>query len=437
LQSAAFVPSLFLEASSFAASLQQQGRLDVPAAPPGGDPAGLPAWQQSQGGLSGGAVAEMLDSMAAGRLELRPHRVRITPHLSAAAAAAAEAEGSTSWALQTAELEVKVPVRVTAVRRGGAGGGSEGSAAEGSAAEGSAAGGGAAAAAAEEHEGEGMGASADAPAAAAGTTAEERAGSAASTGGLTLGKLKFTHQERVLFQPSMVASSNEVASAAVAACHAAAAASGVSAAAFDGALAALRSAGCDGLSQRQLADALQQQAAGGSSGGNAAAAGTAERLVEQLLLHGLARSICGFSGRRYAASEHSQGLLAFPFVVGEAEAAQLEDAGAQTEAARRQLLLVWRAKFCREVQRLVREQGLPPSGHLQPCIDVPVRPWVDHHGNVNSQLWEGLVHRALAAAARQPGARVLVATVAMHACILVVDGGWLLGLHGLHSRVQL
>jgi hypothetical protein len=56
------------------------------------------------------------------------------------------------------------------------------------------------------------------------------------------------------------------------------------------------------------------------------------------------------------------------------------------------------------VQRLAAALCLPAGGHLQPSLDVPVRPWVDHHGRLNTQLWSSLVKKALAAAARQPGA---------------------------------
>lgn len=419
-QSAGFPPSIFEEAAAAAGALQKHRRLDVPAAASGGAGAaeeGVAAEQQGQqpsggGRVPGGTVAELLGRMAAGRLVLRPHKVRATPRLSAAAAAAADSGGPASLEHYTAELDVKVAVRAAAVpsahQPAPAAGGSEGSAAGGGCAP-------AAAAAGEER----------AEAAGEAETAAEVA-----VGGLA-GSLRYTRQDQVLFQPSLVAASGEVCAQAQAACRAAAAAGGVAAAgAFDAALAALREAGAAGLSLRQLASALHQ--AGGSKGAGAGAALPArrqvgQRLAEHLLLHGLARAVCSFEGKRYAAAEHSQALLAFPHLplpqpsAPAAAPAQLAGSGAhhpqqqeggqqeqeeeQGGQAGEQRLREWRQSMAREVGRLAAALGLPAGGRLQPCLDVPLRPWVDHHGRLNSRLWEALVRKALAAAARQPGAR--------------------------------
>lgn len=47
--------------------------------------------------------------------------------------------------------------------------------------------------------------------------------------------------------------------------------------------------------------------------------------------------------------------------------------------------------------------ALPAPGHPQPLADVPLRPWVDHHGRINQDLWVGLVQRAVCAAMQCPG----------------------------------
>lgn len=397
-QSLGFPSSIFGEASAFAACLQQHRRIDISAtaeeaAAPTDALASPSAVEAAQSGeLRSGTVAELLGRMAAGRLVLKAHRVKATPKLSAAAAAAAEAAGS-SIGQHTSELEVRISLRavVAAPQHAAlAGGGSEGSAAGGggNGVRGTAAAAAAAAAAEEEMEGGGSEGGGEAP----GPTAAAAAGQGGAASKLSA--LKYSRQELVLFQPSLVACSSDVRALAESACRFAAAASGISSAAFGAALAALRAAGTAGISRHRLAAALA------STGGSSAAAG---QLVEHLLLHGLARSMSEFAGRRYVAAEHSQCLLAFPHIALPAPAQQDATAEAQ-QAQQESQLQQWRQKMAAELGRLAEAQRLPPSGSLQPCLDVPVRPWVDHHGRLNSRLWEALACKALAAAARQPGA---------------------------------
>lgn len=397
-QSLGYPPTIFGEASAFAATLQQHRKIDISAtaeepAPPVDALASPSAAAASQSGeLSGGKVAELLGRMAAGRLVLKVHRVKTTPKLSAAGAAAAAAGSAVEQ--HTAELDVSIPLRavVAAPQHAAlAGGGSEGSAAGGGGGRvrGTATAAAAAAAAAEEDAQE-SGGEAPGPAAAAGAAPAADGQASADS---RLSALKYTRQELVLFQPSLVACSSEVREQAESACLLAVAACDIGSAAFGTALAALRAAGTAGVSSRRLAAALA------SAGGSAAAGG---QLVEQLLLHGLARSVSGFAARQFVAAEHSQCLLAFPHIA--LPAAPQQGAPADQQAQQEAQLLQWREKMASEVSRLAAAQGLPPSGSLQPSLDVPVRPWVDHHGRLNSQLWEALVRKALAAAAQQPGA---------------------------------
>lgn len=396
LQSLGYPPTIFGEASAFAATLQQHRKIDISAtaeepAPPVDALASPSAAAASQSGeLSGGKVAELLGRMAAGRLVLKAHRVKTTPKLSAAGAAAAAAGSAVEQ--HTAELDVSIPLRavVAAPQHAAlAGGGSEGSAAGGGGGRvhGTAA---AAAEAAEEEDAQESGGEAPGPAAAAGAAPAAGGQAGASS---RLSALKYSRQELVLFQPSLVACSSEVQAQAESACRLAAAACDIGSVAFGAALAALRAAGTAGVSSRRLAAALA------SAGGSAAAAG---QLVEQLLLHGLARSVSGFAARQFVAAEHSQCLLAVPHIA--LPAAPQQGAPADQQAEQEAQLQQWREKMSTEVSRLAAAQGLPPSGSLQPCLDVPVRPWVDHHGRLNRQLWEALVRKALAAAAQQPGA---------------------------------
>lgn len=358
-------------------------------------------------------MAALLGGVAAGQVALRPHRLQAEPQLSAEDAVAVDSGGLQG---HLAPLLVEVPVRATlAAPRHAvlAAGGSEGSAAGGERGGGTAAAAQAAAAARGETLERDTAGEVSSQAAAAGEVVGEAAGEAPSptkaSGGSsgeaapspaanTLSSLKFTQQELVLFQPALVAVSAEARAAAEAACREAVAAVGIGSNAFDATLAALRSAGTAGATRAQLRAALQ--GAGGS-------AGTAGQLLEQLLLHGLARAICAFEGWRYALSEHSQCLLAFPHLplpaAAEPPAAgqQAQQGGAQEEGER---LAQWRDSFASEVAQLASRLCLPPPGQLQPSLDVPVRPWVDHHGRLNARLWEALVRKALAAAARHPGA---------------------------------
>ncbi|PRW05800.1 hypothetical protein C2E21_9561 [Chlorella sorokiniana] len=401
LQSLGFPPSIFGESATFAAALQQHRRIDIsataeePAAPADALASPSAAEADQSGELRAGTVAELLGRMAAGRLVLKAHRVKTTTKLPAAVAAA-EAAGS-AIEQHTAELEVRIPLRavVAAPQHAAlAGGGSEGSAAGGGGGARGTAAAAAAAAAAEDMEEGGSEGCGEAPGPAAAAAGGKVGGSS------QLSALKYSRQELVLFQPSLVACSADVRGLAESACRFAAAANGIGSAAFGAALAALRAAGTAGISRHRLAAALS------SAGGSAAAAG---QLVEQLLLHGLARSVSGFAGRRCAAAEHSQCLLAFPHIALPAApqqggaAAAAEDQQQAQQAQHEAQLQQWRQKMASEVTRLTEAQGLPPSGRLQPCLDVPVRPWVDHHGRLNSQLWEALARKALAAAARQPG----------------------------------
>ncbi|KAL4440566.1 hypothetical protein ABPG75_003567 [Micractinium tetrahymenae] len=443
LQPSGFPSALFQEAASTANELSQRRRMDFAgreeaegeeeeqgglAAALAAPRAGGSARRHAQQELTGGAVAALLGGMAAGQVALRAHRVRAEPHLSAEEAIAVDSGGLQA---HVAPLLVDVPVRASlAAPRHAvlAAGGSEGSAAGGERGGGTVAAAQAAAAAAnlgavghEEAAGEVSSAAAAAGEAppggeGAGEVAGEGAPAPAESGGSAgevppspaakaLGSLRFTHQDLVLFQPALVAVSAEARAAAEAACREAVTSiAGISSGGFDAAMGALRSAGSAGATRRQLGAALQ------AAGGAASAAG---QLLEQLLLHGLARAICGFEGRRYAASEHSQCLLAFPHLPLPAAAelpAAVEQQGEQQAGRAQQAqqpdgqqLAQWRESFAREVRQLASRLDLPPSGQLQPCLDVPVRPWVDHHGRLNARLWEALVRKALAAAARHPG----------------------------------
>lgn len=421
LQPSGFPSLLFQEAAATANELSQRRRLDFAGreeaeaegegrggllASPRAGTSARRARQARE--LTGGAVAALLGGMAAGQLALRTHHVQAEPQLSAEEAVAVDSGGLQA---HVAPLLVEVPVRATlAAPRHAvlAAGGSEGSAAGGERGGGTAAAAQAAAAA-----GEGEAAAEEAAgevasqAAVAGAAAGEAPGPAESGGSgggaapaaaQALSSLKFTRQDLVLFQPALVAVSAEARAAAEAACRqAAASVAGIDGDAFDAALGALRSAGSAGTSRRHLRAALQ-----GASG----VANEAGQLLEQLLLHGLARAICGFEGRRYAAAEHSQCLLAFPHLplpaAAEPPVSQPAQQMQQAEPSEEQLEL-WRDAFAQEVAQLASRLGLPPSGQLQPSLDVPVRPWVDHHGRLNGRLWEALIRKALAATARRPG----------------------------------
>jgi hypothetical protein len=425
LQSIAFPASIYEEAAAAAAALEQARQLDIPAE---GGEAPADGGGTADGALSGGAVAEMLGRMAAGRLLLRPHRVRVAP-LAVAAAAAAAAGGDAAAAAQelTGELEAKVPVRAVLAAAHGDGGGSEGSAAGGAAAAGRAATQAVAApAAAEDGAEEGTG---EADGEGGGEALDGRGG-----GGASLAQqLRYTHQQMVLFQPSLVALSAEERQAAEAACCEAAAASGIPAPRFEAALSALRAAGSEGLVASELAAAAGAGGDGGDGGGREAG----EQLQEQLLLHGLARRVASFHCARLAAAEHSQEMLAFPFLPlppqlrdgctaqrgaqpfaasqqqgAAGDAAQPQQAGqaggveAGREAERERQLAAWRDGMAAEVRRVAAALGLPAGGGaaaLQPCLDVPLRPWADHHGRLIPELWHALVRKAVAAATRQPG----------------------------------
>ncbi|KAL4856311.1 Purple acid phosphatase 18 [Chlorella vulgaris] len=437
--------SIFQEAASAAAAFQRNPRLDVAAAalvppPPAAAAAAGDAGQQQQPAdqLTGGWVAEVLGRMAAGRLLLRPHKVRANPRLSAAALAAvarddgASSEGAGQLLRQqqhTAPLDLKVSLRAVATAEQGGGGGSEGSAAGG--------GGGASHAAQAGHPGS-FGAGLGAAGAGAGVEGEGEAegmadggggeeaapvGNVGLAGGRLAQQLKYTRQELVLYQPSLVAASTDARQAAEAACRAAALHAGVAGSAFDAALASLRAAGAEGLTQPALAAALQHasggagvatsggNSSGSSGGGRAEDADSPQQVADLLLLHGLARSVCCFDGTSLAAVEHSQHLLSFPFLARPADQAKQPASGSKQkqhqqetqQQQQQQQQEAWRSSFAAEVQRLAAALCLPAGGHLQPSLDVPVRPWVDHHGRLNTQLWSSLVKKALAAAARQPG----------------------------------
>lgn len=424
-QPSGFPPSLFQEAAATANELSQRRRLDFAGreeaeadgegdgglaaalATPRAGAAARPAHQAHE--LSGGAVAALLSGVAAGQVALRTHHVQAEPQLSAEDEIAV---GSGSLQGHVAPLLVEVPVRATlAAPRHAvlAAGGSEGSAAGGERGGGTAAAAQAAAAAQGEAADGETGVEVSSQAAAAGEAAGEASGEApipAESGGSggaappaakALSSLKYTKQDLVLFQPALVAVSADARTAAEAACReAVAAGAGIGGAAFDAVLRAVRAAGSAGETRGQLRAVLQ------GAGGPPDSTG---HLLEQLVLHGLARAVCGFEGRRYAAAEHSQCLLAFPHLPLPAAAeppAAAEQQG-KDEEEDEERLVQWRDSFAREVEQLASRLGLPASGQLQPSLDVQVRPWVDHHGRLNTRLWDALVRKALAAAARHPG----------------------------------
>ena len=56
-----------------------------------------------------------------------------------------------------------------------------------------------------------------------------------------------------------------------------------------------------------------------------------------------------------------------------------------------------------DVPAVLEHLHLPPQGTLQPCVDVPIRPWVDHLGRFQPRLWSAIVHRAVATVVQYPG----------------------------------
>jgi hypothetical protein len=170
---------------------------------------------------------------------------------------------------------------------------------------------------------------------------------------------RYSSQEDVLFQPSLVATSAAARTAAAAAARAAAPGGR---ALLDAALRALRAAGAAGLP--------------------AGAAAPPPALLEVLRRHGLARRVAAGDGFAWAVAERSQAALAFP---------PPPPRGGPAAAA------------AAAVERALRPLGLPPPGTPQPLADVPARPWTDARGRLSPALWRSLAQRAVSVVARHPG----------------------------------
>ena len=154
-------------------------------------------------------------------------------------------------------------------------------------------------------------------------------------------------------------------------------------------LALLRAAGQGGLTLSALATQLpttqppqQQQRPGILPAAPGAGSSPAElhAALEALQLYGLLRHLPGYNAEHLVASEHSQRL------VHERKAAGANEvAGAELEAEEG------------SGAEVGEEAGGGAGG------DVPLRPWLDHEGNVNVPMLSGLVRRVLALVDAQPG----------------------------------
>eukprot|EP00887_Chlorella_sp_A99_P002297 scaffold10.g2297.t1 len=364
--------------------------------------------EEEEEGLTGGLVAELLGRVAKGRAMLRLHRARVDPL--SRELPPEQLQGDVA----AVGLSVRVPLLAEAARPGAvataaaaAAEGSEGSvAAEGSQRWGAGAG--------QAHGAPGVEAAAQVPAPAG---------------------YRYSRQRSVLFQPSLVACDPETQQAAEEASAAAweaaeggrgdrdAGAAGGHRA-FCAALAAVRAAGEEGVAPGQVAAALQEAAAGAGGTSCADVGDCAEHAAELLQLmecHGLVRCAAAYSQLRYVSSEASQAWLAYPLLppAGEeaAGAAVAAPPGPSAQgAAPTQPHVASPAAAPEEEQARQRQQErlrrlaaalrgllLPAQGQPQACLDVPARPWVDHQGLLNEEMWESLTQRALSVATRHPG----------------------------------
>jgi len=133
----------------------------------------------------------------------------------------------------------------------------------------------------------------------------------------------------------------------------------------------LRESGADGLSRVSFEAALASLEPSVSEAEVAAAA-------ETLCRWGLARKIAGYDENRLVAAEASQGLVVFP-------------PPPQTNANAKSL------------DEALAPLALPPAGTPQPLADIPIRPWIDHQGHLNTKFWTDLTRRAVCTAMHCPG----------------------------------
>lgn len=197
--------------------------------------------------------------------------------------------------------------------------------------------------------------------------------------------LQFSSQEEVLYQPCLVAADAKLCTAAEAACRklftfkkiggtAAAGNDGGGNTCMDQMLKSLRAAGDTGLTPSDFLGSA-------SSETEAAKCLNTPKEVQEALgalcRCGLARRVSGYDDIRIVASDIAPShprLLAFP-----------------------------PPENITPLKSALASLNLPEQGTVQPCVDVPIRPWVDHVGRLKPSLWRALLHRAVSTVLQYPG----------------------------------
>jgi len=204
--------------------------------------------------------------------------------------------------------------------------------------------------------------------------------------------LQFSSQEEVLYQPSLVAADAKLRTAAEAACKklftfkkigGTAAGGGTC---MDQMLKSLRAAGATGLPPSEFlisasSDTKPALPEGSSKPGTTTKCLETTKEVQEALgalcRCGLARRVSGYDDIRIVASDISPPyprLLAFP-----------------------------PPESITPLNTALASLHLPKQGTVQPCIDVPLRPWVDHIGRLKPSVWRALLHRAVSTVLQYPG----------------------------------
>jgi hypothetical protein len=212
----------------------------------------------------------------------------------------------------------------------------------------------------------------------------------------TVHTLQFSSQEEVLYQPALVASDAKLRSAAEAACKKLfslkkVGGSGGGSKCMDKMVKALRAAGETGLTPSDFLSAAASSSSTStpektttqtSSKIFAAAkclktSKEVEEALDTFCRCGLARRVTGYDDVRVVASD-STPTSHLPVVFPPAESIT-------------------------PLATALSSLNLPPQGTVQPCVDVPIRPWVDHLGRLKPSLWRALLHRAVSTVLQYPG----------------------------------
>lgn len=210
-------------------------------------------------------------------------------------------------------------------------------------------------------------------------------------------KLQFSSHEEVLYQPSLVASDAKLRTAAEAACKklfrfkkiGGTAGGGGGSKSMDQMLKSLRAAGDTGLTPSDFlvspssdSEPIPKNSSETSIGAETTAkclktSKEVEEALGALCRCGLARRVTGYDDIRIVASDIAptqSRLLAFP-----------------------------PPENITSLKAALASLNLPPQGTVQPCVDVPIRPWVDHVGRLKPSLWRALLHRAVSTVLQYPG----------------------------------